>query len=132
MSGKTDRDDQSWLRTIARVKPGTAIGALQAKLNANSHAFEQQRAKHFVGMSNIQTARFLAETVTLEPAAAGASNLQGDYQRSLLSLGVLVVLVLLIACANIANLMPPRHRRGQEKWPCAFQSAPGEPGWCNW
>jgi len=85
ISGKTERDDQSWLRTIARVKPGTAIGPLQARLNANSHAFEQQRAKHFGGMSNIQTARFLAETVTLEPAAAGASNLQGDYRRSLLS-----------------------------------------------
>jgi len=105
MSGKTERDDQTWLRTIARVKPGTAIAPLQAKLNAISHAFEEERAKHFVGASKIQTARFLAETVILEPAAAGASNLQGDYRRSLLSLGVLVVLVLLIACANVANLM---------------------------
>jgi len=105
MSGKTERDDQTWLRTIARVKPGAAIGPLQAKLNAISHAFEEERAKHFVGMNKIQTARFLAETVTMEPAAAGASSLQGDYRRSLLSLGILVVLVLLIACANVANLM---------------------------
>jgi predicted permease len=105
MSGKTERDDQTWMRTIARVKPGVAIGPLQAKLNAISHAFEEERAKHFVGMNKAQTARFLAETVTMEPAAAGASNLQGDYRRSLLSLGVLVALVLLIACANVANLM---------------------------
>ena len=105
MSGKTEHDDQTWLRAIARVRPGAAIEPLQAKLNASSHAFEEERAKHFVGMNKMQTARFLAETVTMEPAAAGASTLQGDYRRSLLSLGVLVALVLLIACANVANLM---------------------------
>ena len=105
MSGKTERDDAAWMRTIARVKPGVAIGPLQVKLNAISHAFEAERAKRFVGLNKIQTARFLAETVTLEPAAAGASNLQGEYRRSLLSLGVLVALVLLVACANVANLM---------------------------
>lgn len=105
MSGKTERDDATWIRTIARVKPGTAIALLQAKLNAISHAFEEERAKHFAGMNKVQTARFLAEIVTLEPAAAGVSNLQGDYRRSLLALGVLVALVLLIACANVANLM---------------------------
>lgn len=105
MSGKTERDDQTWLRTIARVKPGAAIGPLQARLNAISHAFEEERAKHFVDMNKTQAARFLAEIVTLEPAAAGASNLQRDYRRSLLALGVLVALVLLIACANVANLM---------------------------
>ena len=69
MSGKTERDDATWMRTIARVKPGVAIGPLQAKLNAISHAFEAERAKRFVGLNKIQTARFLAETVTLEPAA---------------------------------------------------------------
>lgn len=105
MSGKTERDDQTWLRTLARVRPGSAIAPIQAKLNAVSHAFEEERAKHFVGMNKIQTGRLLAQTVFMEPAAAGASNLQGDYRRSLLSLGALVVLVLLIACANVANLM---------------------------
>jgi hypothetical protein len=47
MSGKTDRYDQTWMRTIARVRPGVAIGPLQAKLNAISHAFEEERAKHY-------------------------------------------------------------------------------------
>jgi hypothetical protein len=105
MSGKTDRNDQTWMRTIVRAKPGIAIGALQAKLNAISHAFEEERAKHFIGMNKTQIGRFLAESVILEPAAAGASSMQGDYRRSLMALGVLVALVLLIACANVANRM---------------------------
>jgi hypothetical protein len=41
----------------------------------------------------------------LEPAATGVSGLQRDCRRSLIALGVLVTLVLFIACANIANLM---------------------------
>jgi predicted permease len=41
----------------------------------------------------------------LEPAASGRSTLQRDYRRSLTALGILVALVLLIACANVANLM---------------------------
>jgi len=43
--------------------------------------------------------------VVLEFAAAGVSGLQRDYRRSLAVLGALVALVLLIACANVANLM---------------------------
>ena len=41
----------------------------------------------------------------LEPAAAGRSNMQRDYRQALVALGLLVALVLLIACANVANLM---------------------------
>jgi putative ABC transport system permease protein len=41
----------------------------------------------------------------LEPAAAGASRLQQDYFLPLAALGVLVTLVLFMACANVANLL---------------------------
>jgi hypothetical protein len=49
--------------------------------------------------------RFIAQISRLKPAVAGTSDLQEEYRRALVAGGVLVALVLLIACANIANLM---------------------------
>jgi predicted permease len=99
------RDDATWHRTLAKVKSGVAIEPLRQQLNAASRAFEQQRAKGFTGMTKQSIDRFINQKLVLEPAAAGASGLQKDYRRSLVALGILVVLVLLIACVNIANLM---------------------------
>ncbi|SPF50959.1 conserved membrane hypothetical protein [Candidatus Sulfopaludibacter sp. SbA4] len=98
-------DDWTWHQTLARLKPGVAVGPVRAKLDATSHAFEEERAKGFSGMTKESIAKILDQKVVLEPAAAGASGLQSDYRVSLMALGVLVALVLLIACANVANLM---------------------------
>lgn len=99
------RPDWSWMRTLARLKPGVAMEPLRAKLDATSRAFEEERAKGFGGESKQQIDEFLNQKLLLEPAAAGISDLQIDYRTSLAALGVLVALVLLIACANVANLM---------------------------
>jgi ABC-type antimicrobial peptide transport system permease subunit len=48
---------------------------------------------------------FLNRRVLVEPAASGVSRMQTDYRTSLAALGVLVALLLLITCANVANLM---------------------------
>ncbi len=97
--------DWTWMRTLARVKPGVALEPLRAKLDATSRAFEGERSKGFGGMSKEQIKEFLDQKLLLEPAAAGISDLQNDYRTWLVALSVLVALVLLIACVNVANLM---------------------------
>ncbi|MEO8372030.1 MAG: FtsX-like permease family protein, partial [Candidatus Solibacter sp.] len=97
--------DWTWFRSFAMVHHGAAIEPIRAKLHATSRAFEEERAKGFTGMSKESIARFLDLTVAVDPAPAGASDLQEEYRQGLLALSVVVVLVLLIACANVANLM---------------------------
>jgi putative ABC transport system permease protein len=105
MNPAVQRWDATWIRVFARLKPKVAVEPLRAKLNAVSRAFETERAKGFTDMPKEQIDRFLDQKMLLEPAAAGVSGLQQDYRRSLIALGVLVMLVLFIACANVANLM---------------------------
>jgi putative ABC transport system permease protein len=99
------RKDWTWHMTLAVVKPAAAFEPMAQKLTATSRAFEQERAKSFMGMSQEEVDNFLNQKVLLEPAATGVSELQSETRRPLAVLGVLVGLVLLIACANVANLM---------------------------
>src|SRR5882762_746518 len=99
------RKDSTWHRTLAMVKPGATFEPIRQKLDATSRAFEEERAKGFLGMRKEDIDNYLNQTVLLEPAASGVSDLQSETRRPLAILGVLVALVLLIACANVANLM---------------------------
>jgi putative ABC transport system permease protein len=105
MNPSVTRDDSRWLRILVIVNPGVPIEPLRAKLDAVGLHFETERAHGFVGMSKHDIEMFMQMKILIEPAASGVSNLQNDYRRALVWLGVLVVLVLLIACANVANLM---------------------------
>src|SRR5208282_1893363 len=94
-----------WMRTFVQLKAGVAIEPVQEKLRSVFHAIQEERVKTFVGMPEQRHELFLSEKLFLDSAAAGRSNLQRDYKRALTILAGLVALVLLIACANVANLM---------------------------
>lgn len=99
------RKDWTWHRTLALVAPGATLEPMRQKLDATSRAFEEERAKGFLGMSKETIDQYLGQKLLMEPAATGASDLQEETRKPLTILGVLVALVLLIACANVANLM---------------------------
>jgi macrolide transport system ATP-binding/permease protein len=97
----TDPDEQ-WAYIIGRVKPGTSLPALQAKASAllkqqfaPLKTYTNQRAKHALPRTHVM----------LTPGGGGIQNMQEGYKDHLKLLQWIAALVLLIACANIANLL---------------------------
>jgi predicted permease len=94
-----------WLRTLLQLKPGASPEPLQEKLRAIFRTIQEERAKGFPAQSKRDRDRFFQEKLFVERASSGRSNMQRDYRQALAVLGLLVALVLLIACANVANLL---------------------------
>jgi putative ABC transport system permease protein len=104
MNPAATRDDSTWHRTLAVVEPGVGIEPLRQKLSAVTRAFEEERAKKFHGWPKERLAHFLDQKLLMRAAPSGISEIQDEYRQSLEALGLLVAMVLLIACANVANL----------------------------
>jgi predicted permease len=93
--------NSSWLYIVGRSKPGVAWAPLQDKVNA---LLKQILARRFTASKRDQ--EILVKThATLTPGGAGIQALQDEYASHLRLLMWIAGLVLLIACANIANLL---------------------------
>src|SRR5260370_12788292 len=103
--GGVPRADWSAFRTLALLQPGGRGETVREKLQPVMQAFHEERAKGFKTESKLFLDRFLNQRLLLEPASSGLSGMQTEYRRSLIVLGSLIAMVLLIACANVADLM---------------------------
>jgi len=96
-------DDTAWLNIIVRLKPGLTVRTGGAALRA-----VQPQIRAGAMPAKGPDREFLPDPLTLQPAGSGASMLRQRFERPLLVIFAVVALVLLIACANIGNLLLAR------------------------
>ncbi len=98
-----------WIYLFARLKPGVSMNAARAAINAvYSPIITDVEAPLQKGMSDKTMASFKAKKVLLDPGARGQSSIHREAKTPILLLFSVTAIVLLIACANIANLLLAR------------------------
>ncbi|HEY2906684.1 MAG TPA: ABC transporter permease [Vicinamibacterales bacterium] len=95
-----------WLEIMARLKPGQSIDAAQAALRGVQSQIRAGALPTNWTQKDLNS--FLIDPFTVQAAGTGDSSLRQRYERPLMTLLFVVALVLLIACANIANLLMAR------------------------
>jgi putative ABC transport system permease protein len=105
-SANTPKRDHWWLAVIGRLKPGWTVARARAHVQAISPGlFEATLPASYIPEI---AKRYLAYKLVAIPAGSGVSDLRSRYQDPLLILLGIAALVLVIACANLANLMLAR------------------------
>ena len=99
-----------WVQVFARLKPGYTPESAQAVLQVmytqiRNYEMTLPAAKDW---SQYMRDQFIKGTIRVERAAAGYSQLRNNFSTALIVLMCMVGLVLLIACANVANLLIAR------------------------
>jgi macrolide transport system ATP-binding/permease protein len=89
-----------WVNVMARLRPGVTGAQVQAALSPAFH--------EWIAVNNHRRNRDDLPTLAVSPGAAGLDGLRRQYSKPLFLLMTLVVLILALSCANIANLLLAR------------------------
>ncbi len=101
-----DHRDNSWLLVVGRLKPGWTLQQASANLASISPALMRETAPS--GYSQERVSQYLQLKLAAFPWETGFSRLRTRYEQPLWALLAITGMVLLIACANLANLMLAR------------------------
>ena len=95
-----------WVAVMGRLKPGWTIEKATAQLNAVSPQVLEATVPPVYKPDNVK--KYMEYRFSAYPAQNGFSQLRQEYENPLWMLLAIAALVLLIACANLANLMLAR------------------------
>ncbi len=104
-TARLERPDGNFLDLIGRVRPGVNPKSLEAKLKVELHDW---LASHVPDMEPGERQLWKQQTLHLIPGGAGVAAMRDQYEDGLKLLLIAAGCVLLVACANLANLMLAR------------------------